>query len=278
MREFLSTLLFAALALIAGGCAKSPSHRIQEHKTQADSTMAGEQDIPTLRTDSFTYSMKGDWGSCDVYIDYPVEGPREITTALRGFVQTALFEHGTSTNAPSEMVRRYCQQRKEAQEKLLERMELTSVREAEQPEEGIDVRKVCVTDAFVTYEVYRYSYITHGAHGEYTDYGATFRMSDGHRLGNVLSHVDEALYDHVRKGLKAYFEINSDQQLQEICTTDLELMPMPSFPPYLMRDGVRLHYAIFDICPFDWGDPVVTIPYEVAMPYLTEEAKALVTP
>ena len=278
MRGLLSTLLIVMMTFMAGGCAKSPSQRTQEHRAQDDSIMAENQHQPILRTDSFTFSMKGEWGSCDAYIDYPVEGPREITAALRAFVQSALFEHGTDTDDPTEMVRRYCQQQKEAQERLLETMDLTSVKETEQPEEGIDVRRVCTTATFVTYEVYRYSYITHGAHGEYTDYGATFRISDGHRLDNVLTHVDEALYDHVRSGLKAYFEITSDQQLEEICTADLSLMPMPTFPPYLVRDGVRLHYAIFDICPFDWGDPIVTIPYEVAMPYLTEEAKALVTP
>ena len=80
---------------------------------------------------------------------------------------------------------------------------------------------------------------------------------------------------HVREGLKTYFEITSDAKLEEICTTDLSLMPMPTFPPYLVRDGVRFHYSIYDICPFDWGDPVFTIPYDIMQPYLTDEAKAV---
>jgi hypothetical protein len=151
------------------------------------------------------------------------------------------------------------------------------VNEDNAPEEGIDIRLISVMPQFVTYEIYRYSYITHGAHGEYSDYGVTFRLSDGHRFSDdIISHVDEKLFAHIREGMKHYFGVHTDKELEALCTADLSLMPMPTFPPYLVRDGVRFHYSIYDICPFEQGDPMVTIPYEVALPYLTPSARELV--
>ena len=228
-------------------------------------------------TDSFKYSLTGKTGRCDVYLDYPMSGPPKVVASVREWMRNTLFENDTAQLAddPMLLVRAYCQERHEAQAQTLRQMGIGSVSQDEAPEEGVEIRLVFADHRFVTYEVYRYSYLTHGAHGEYSDYGVTFAMADGHRLGNVVREIDSLLYVHVREGLKTYFEITSDAKLEEICTTDLSLMPMPTFPPYLVRDGVRFHYSIYDICPFDWGDPVFTIPYDVMRPYLTDEAKTV---
>ena len=39
---------------------------------------------------------------------------------------------------------------------------------------------------------------------------------------------------------------------------------------------VLLHYSIYDVCGFDDGDPVITIPYSVIKPYLTKEAREMI--
>ncbi|MBO4658589.1 MAG: DUF3298 domain-containing protein [Prevotella sp.] len=228
-------------------------------------------------TDSFKYSLTGKTGRCDVYLDYPVAGPPKVVASVKEWMRNTMFENDTAHVAddPMLLVRAYCQERQQVLAKTLEQMGITQVSKDEAPEEGIEMRVVCANDRFITYEVYRYSYTTHGAHGEYSDYGVTFATADGHRLDNVVSGVDSLLFVHVREGLKTYFDITSDAKLEEICTTDLNLMPMPTFPPYLVRDGVRFHYSIYDICPFDWGDPVFTIPYDIMQPYLTDEAKAV---
>lgn len=269
-------LFLVSLALLLIQCKNAHKPALEE-ATASESTVSGPS---LLRTDSFKFALKSEHGSCDVYIDYPVEGPQVIVKTLRDFIKTTLFEHGTANigDDPQEMVRRYCRDRQEALAKTLEQMGIDHISDTDAPEEGIDIRLTCRGEKFVTYEVYRYSYITHGAHGEYSDYGVTFRISDGHRFSNdILTRTDEQLFALIREGLKSYFEVSSDQQLEEICTTDLSLMPMPTFPPYLVADGVRFHYSIYDICPFDWGDPAFTIPYAVILPYLTEEAKEVIS-
>lgn len=240
-----------------------------------DSAESRQMRDGVLQTDSFKYALKTASGSCEVYIDYPKNGPKDVVESLRTFIRSTLFENGSDTIAddPSEWVRQYCINRQRHLSKTLSEMGLQHVNEAYAPEEGVDIRLTCLTKQYATYEVYRYSYISHGAHGEYSDYGVTFRLSDGQRLDHILNKVDDTLYAHIKVGLREYFGVSTDEALDDICTADLSLMPMPTFPPYLMRDGVRLHYSIYDICAFDDGDPEVTIPYDIAWPYLTEAAK-----
>ena len=234
---------------------------------------------PVLQTDSFKYALTTPSGRCEVFVDYPVSGSPTLVGALRDFIKTTLFDDQSSTapDDPAELVRAYVNRRQQSLSHSLNQMGVAAVDKRDAPEEGVDIRLVCTAPQFVTYEVYRYSYITHGAHGEYSDYGVTFRRSDGRRMTHILNKVDEGLYQHIRHGLKSYFQVSSDQALADICTVDLSLMPMPTFPPYLVADGVRFHYSIYDICTFDDGDPSFTIPYALALPYMTDEARALVT-
>ena len=263
-------LLMASMA----GCGKHHP----AHKNTVSVAKAEPHQETVLQTDSFKYALKTPNGSCDVYIDYPKSGPKTAVESLRAFIRSTLFEDGGDTIAddPSEWVRQYCVIRQQHLKKTLSEMGLTQISETYAPEEGIDIRLTCQTDRMVTYEIYRYSYISHGAHGEYSDYGVTFRLSDGQRLSHILDHVDEALYAHIRVGLREYFGVSTDEALDKLCTADLSLLPMPTFPPYLMKDGVRLHFSIYDICAFDDGDPEVTIPYDIAWPYMTEEAREAV--
>ena len=86
------------------------------------------------------------------------------------------------------------------------------------------------------------------------------------------------LEDKLTEVLKAteHPEQYTDEQLQDICHVDLSLRPMPSHAPFLTRQGVRFHYSIYDVCPFEWGDPSFTIPYNEIKPYLTGTALELI--
>lgn len=228
-------------------------------------------------TDSLKYALDSLSCHSEVCIDYPTGGQKTAVDAIRAYIKTALFdETPPASDNPQEWVRTYCERSIKAQSQSMKQMGVGEVSQYDGPEEGVEIRKVWQNDRVVTYEVYRFSYFTDGAHGEYSEYGVTWRLSDGKRLdGHILNEkeVDQRLYVHVREGLKDYFGVSSDNELKSICTVDLSLMPMPTFPPYLVADGVRFHYSIYDICDFDQGDPAFTIPYDVIWPYLTEEAR-----
>ena len=40
---------------------------------------------------------------------------------------------------------------------------------------------------------------------------------------------------------------------------------------YLLKDGLHFQYGVYDICPFDYGDPGFTLPIEQLRPYLSDE-------
>lgn len=278
--KYLIYLTVGLLFLLPTGCERNAQ---KAETTPADSiggnhSKSARANSDTLLTDSVSYSLHGAEGSCDVYIDYPTGGPPQVVKALREFIRTTLLDDLTASVAddPQSLAREYCERRQEAHAKTLEQMETAKVGADEAPEEGMEIRLLCLTDRFVTYEVYRYSYTTHAAHGEYAEYGVTFRLSDGRRMSYILNKVDENLFLHIREGLKRYFHVKSDAQLEAMCTTDLSLLPMPTFPPYMIREGVVFHYSIYDLCAFDDGDPKVLVPYPVAIPYMTEEARQLV--
>ena len=266
-------LLFCfMLMMLFSSCHGSSS---RQEVSQDTTTVVPE----VFQTDSLKYSL--DEKSChsEVCIDYPTGGPKAAVDAIRAYIKTVLFdETPPSSEDPDEWVRAYCQRSIQAQRNSMEQMGIGEVSRYDGPEEGVEIRKLWQNDRVVTYEVYRFSYFTDGAHGEYSEYGVTWRLSDGKRLdGHILSEVDQRLYVHIREGLKEYFGVSSDDELKAICTVDLSLMPMPTFPPYLVADGVRFHFSIYDICDFDHGDPAFTIPYDVIRPYLTEEAKELIS-
>lgn len=234
--------------------------------------------VQTFTTDSLKYSLDSLLCHSEVCIDYPTEGHKAAMEAIRAYIKTTLFgETPPASDNPRDWVRAYCERSILAQSQSMKQMGTAPVSQYDGPEEGVEIRKVWQNDRVVTYEVYRFSYFTDGAHGEYSEYGVTWRLSDGKRLDeHILREVDQRLYVHIREGLKNYFGVSNDAELKEICTVDLSLMPMPTFPPYLVADGVRFHYSIYDICDFDYGDPAFTIPYEVIRPYLSEEALELI--
>lgn len=239
----------------------------------------GSFESPAFEVDSLKYSLDSLSCHSEVCIDFPTNGPKAAVDAIRSYIKAVLFdETPPASDDPRELVRTYCERSIHAQSQSMKQMGTAPVSRYDGPEEGVEIRKVWQNDHVVTYEVYRFSYFTDGAHGEYSEYGVTWRLSDGKRLNeHILREVDQRLYVYIREGLKNYFGVNSDAELNNICTVDLSLMPMPTFPPYLVADGVRFHYSIYDICDFDHGDPAFTIPYDVILPYLTEEAKALIS-
>ena len=172
----------------------------------------------TLRTDSFKCSIENEYGSCEVYIDYPVSGPKAAVSAIRQFILVQLLKEQTQnvSDSPDEMAKIYCERQLGRFKATLDQMGLPPPPRSEAPEDGLEIRYLNGPDKWATFEVFHFSYLTGGGHGEYSQYGITFRLSDGKRLSynDILEPMNEHLFALLREGMMQYFEISSDKELK----------------------------------------------------------------
>lgn len=243
--------------------------------SDGDTTTAEVRASAGFAVDTVRLSMKDTAGSVEVYIDYPTgHGPAD--EEAKTFIRKQLFGDKpvkTADNA-EDVARQYCNLTIEGFKSSLEQVNMTGVNQENAPEEGVEIHLVYQSEKVITYEATHYAYFTGGGHGTYGTQGISIRRSDGKRLNRIIS--DERGVMHlIRQGLMTYFGVNNEAALADYCTVPLEALPMPAHPPYLLEDGIRFQYNVYDICRFDDGDPWFTIPYDSIMPYLTEEAKSL---
>ena len=50
----------------------------------------------------------------------------------------------------------------------------------------------------------------------------------------------------------------------------------PATEPSLTKDGLLFMYQAYEVAPYAFGRPGVTVPYEKIMPYMTPEGRKLV--
>ena len=145
----------------------------------------------------------------------------------------------------------------------------------------IDFKKAYETDQFITYTVTTDCYMG-GAHGSYAIEGQTFRKQDGRRIGwEVLKADPEGGFQHLlRDGLKEYFEVSSDDELQEcfLNEEDSYYIPLPMCPPLFTEDGVLVQYQQYEIAAYAYGLPGFTIPYNRILPCLNVTGQRLINP
>lgn len=111
-----------------------------------------------------------------------------------------------------------------------------------------------------------------GAHGSTGITGMTFRKSDGHRFGKEIFRTDAELQAELNSGLKKYFEVSTDEELDENLMVDelhgASYLPMPSSAPWIEKDGIHLMYGQYEIACYAAGMPAVVIPFDNAEKYL----------
>lgn len=262
-------MVMVAVCLTFAGCAKRQSTSIttNEHD-QKD----------TLHTEAKHQELENRFGHCEVTVDWPTEGKPVLVKALREYIVTALFEGGYSSlpDDGDSLTVLWCRRKLATFEKSLDDMRIDVSKPEEAPEEGIKILKAWENDQLVTYEVSGFSYFTGGGRGTFGTRGATFRKNDGHRYGrDILKYQDDHLHELILLGLMRFFEVTDMDGLKQKLTITPEQVPMPTYPPYLMADGLRFQYNVYDICRFDDGDPWFSIDWDDIRPYLSEEVRRL---
>lgn len=128
------------------------------------------------------------------------------------------------------------------------------------------------TDNLITYSCQTYWY-GGGAHGGSGFEGQTFRKSDGKKFGKDMLLRNADLQKELNKGLKKYFEVTSDTELEEnLQVSDYysaTYLPLPAADPWLDKDGLHLMYGQYEIACYAAGMPEIVIPYSRAKKFLT---------
>ena len=96
-----------------------------------------------------------------------------------------------------------------------------------------------------------------GPHGLSVLRGATFRKSDGRRIGwDVFNTNSDEFQKLMSDSLKVYFNL-------------------PHCGPLFTKEGVLFQYQSYEICSYADGMPNFVVPYKALMPFMMETAKRL---
>jgi len=139
-------------------------------------------------------------------------------------------------------------------------------------------RKYCESDKYLSLVFSSYSY-TGGAHGSSAFGGATFRKSDGRKIGwDVFSGAASGeLNDIIKRGLSEFWKVSSDKDLNAcfLDEGDYYNCPLPSVGPVFTDKGVEFIYNEYEIAAYALGRPRFTVPYADLEPYMMVTAKEL---
>ncbi len=129
----------------------------------------------------------------------------------------------------------------------------------------IVIKKSYESSKAVTFVIQQSYYANGAAHGMEGEYGVTFRKSDGRKFTIDLISDKSALQPRMKAGLKRYFEVSSDADLEASLQIDSSIydvnnLPYPSVDPWITEDGVVFYYTEYEIACYAAGTPTFTIP------------------
>ena len=261
----LTAILSLCLSMTWAGCHTRQQPSAEDSLTVRHSSGTTTATLPAapFATDSARMKLTSPFGTAEVYIDYPT-GNDAASREAKSFIHNQLFGRKPfrASNHPDSLAKQYCEMILTGFEQSLEQLRIGEVSQDEAPEEGTELRLIYVSDQYITYESWHYSYFTGGGHGTYGTQGITIRRSDGKRMTRPVNDDDDELRRQMIRGLMAYFGVSDTASLAHYLTVPLELLPMPAHPPYLTADGLRFQYELYDICPLDDGAPAFTIPLD----------------
>ena len=80
----------------------------------------------------------------------------------------------------------------------------------------------------------------------------------------------------MKEGLKSYFNVDTDEELNTCGLIDLTVVPLPACSPLFTEKGALFIYQQYEIACYAAGAPEFVIPYEKLIPYLGITAKKLI--
>lgn len=251
----------------------------------------GSKASAPLYTDSITKKMNlpNSMAVAVVKVDYPQAVESEIADSVREYINSTLHSLFTNCNPDGSRFKSYPTYKGDIEngEAVVDfyadayRKELTAMNTEKRInyEHDVEIRKLCDTAGFLTYEYIDYNYLG-GAHGITAKIATTFNKTNGQRIDNPVDTTKIVeLQKFFRRGLVDYFNNNSngekvsEKDLKDRLFVESDTILFPQHGPTLMPDGVRFVYQQYEIAPYSDGQPTFTIPYKDIEGYLSEDAR-----
>ncbi len=286
-------LLFAVATLSCTSC-KSAT------KTSSDASAETAQSDTLVTAPPFTFATNQDSTiSCSFEVDYPRQTD-SLAVGVKQFIAKELAQVYTPYNNEEDAAKNYplfhgdlqkCDALVKHYAEGTKRYFVTQQKEMieEGTENGwrpnfscdVKIKKSAETSTYVAYTTSAQVYLG-GAHGSY----ATWETNISKRTYRPLAQTVDttkvmAMQSILRKGVISYLKDAGCENVEKDYKSMLFLpedghIPLPVCTPSLTKDGVSFVYQQYEIASYAVGLVSFTIPYSDIMPYLCDEAKALV--
>ena len=251
----------------------------------------------TVTVNNIHVEKKQKGGSADVSVDFPLGTDSPLRRAIIDYIyeRCKAINPGVEVTTPSNTCdeaafRRYLEEYATVSCRLFAEDQqdyAATFVEENTPYEvewfsNFSIEKVAETGLYVSYAVYWGEFVG-GAHDNRGSEAVTLRKADGVRVDGIFR---EGAEEEMQPLLWKYL-IESEQtddvsefvaeikQFLEANYSNSEDLPLPYGTSYLAPDGVHILYQPLEICFWAMGQPTITIPLEVAKPFLTPEAARL---
>ena len=147
----------------------------------------------------------------------------------------------------------------------------------EEMQSTISIKKVYENETIVTFQSEAYFY-DGGAHGSGSEMGTTFRKSDGKIFTKDMVQKLYELQPYIKRGLKKYFGVVSDEELMGYLQIDathynVNSLPIPEANPWITEKEVLFRYRSYEISSGAAGEPFFSVPISEIKSFLSTTGK-----
>ena len=290
-KRVLQPIVFVLLMAVVYGCNQKTQTSLPSPSQNDSASVTVDEQEDAQKDGKLTYkqveqSKNDKSGEYKIVVDFPTGGNPILVNAIREYISESLGisyagemennmqgSYSGDLGDGQKMIDYYFDLKykefKNAHDEMAEHMQGDTPTFASETE----IHYLYETDKFVTYEMKKYEDMG-GAHGGTFISGMTFRKSDGRRVDWEL--FTKSMQDVIKKGLKKYFEINTDEELENsLSLENTYMLPLPATPPVFTKEGVLFTYQQYEIAAYAAGLPSFIVPYDEAKSLMNTTGKNL---
>lgn len=290
-KRVLQPIVFVLLMAVVYGCNQKTQTSLPSPSQNDSASVTVNEQEDVQKDGKLTYkqveqSKKDKSGEYKIIVDFPTSGNPILVNAIREYISESLgisyageLENnmqgsydGDLSNG-QKMIDYYFDLKYKEFKKAHDLMAENMTGDVPTFASETEIHFLYETDKFVTYEMKKYEDMG-GAHGGTFISGMTFRKSDGRRVEWDL--FTKSMQDVIKKGLKKYFEVNTDEELENsLSLENTYLLPLPATPPVFTKEGVLFTYQQYEIAAYAAGLPSFIVPYDEAKSLMNTTGKNL---